>query len=98
MGAGLARQCAHVFSRIRMVMDAAGGTTGDILKLTIHLVDHRDRVALNAEWLAMFPDPADRPARQVLSAQLADGALIHADLLAVLPVPDPRDRSRRSPS
>lgn len=32
----------------------------------------------------MFPAPQSRPARQVMAAQLDRGALIQADLLAVL--------------
>ena len=32
----------------------------------------------------MFPDPANRPARQVMAAQLDGGAVVHCDLFAVL--------------
>ncbi|GGD70724.1 RidA family protein [Microbacterium murale] len=84
MPEGLDEQCANVFQHIRALMDAAGGSTDDILKLTIHLTTYRDRDALNREWSAMFPDPASRPARQVLAAELDGGALVHADVLAVL--------------
>jgi enamine deaminase RidA (YjgF/YER057c/UK114 family) len=85
MPATLEEQCANVFGHVRALLAAAGGSTADILKLTIHLADPRDRAALNREWLVMFPDPANRPARQVLAARLDSGALIHCDLLAVLP-------------
>jgi 2-iminobutanoate/2-iminopropanoate deaminase len=89
MPTDLAAQCANVFALVRAVMAAAGGSTDDVLKLTVHLADPHDRAALNAEWLSMFPDPASRPARQVLAAVLDGGALIHVDLLAVLtPSPD----------
>lgn len=84
MPAGLAEQCANVFEHIRTVMAAAGGTTDDILKLTVWLADYRDREALNDQWLSMFPDPASRPARQVVAAQLDGGSLVQCDLLAVL--------------
>jgi len=84
MPAGVDEQCINVFGHIRALMDAAGGSTDDILKVTIHLSSYRDRAALNREWLEMFPDTASRPTRQVLAAQLDGGALIHADLLAVL--------------
>lgn len=85
MPASLDEQCRNVFARIREVMDAAGGGVDSILKLTVHLADYRDRDALNREWSAMFPDAESRPARQVLKAELDGGALIHADLLAVIP-------------
>ncbi|BBA96351.1 hypothetical protein RVR_1611 [Actinacidiphila reveromycinica] len=80
----LARQCANVFTHVRALMAAVGGSTDDILKMTFRLADPRDRDALNREWLAMFPDPARRPARQSLAAELDGAALVHCDLLAVL--------------
>jgi enamine deaminase RidA (YjgF/YER057c/UK114 family) len=80
----MALQCANVFAQVRALMTAAGGTTQDILKMTFHLADFRDRGALNSEWLSMFPDPNSRPARQAIAAGLDGGALIHCDLLAVL--------------
>ncbi|MEU2200202.1 RidA family protein [Isoptericola sp. NPDC019482] len=84
---GLDAQCANVFRHVCAVLAAAGGGPGDILKLTVHLVDPGDREALNREWTALFPDPADRPARQVVAATLGGGALVHVDLLAVLEEP-----------
>jgi len=81
---GLDEQCANVFHHIRALMDAAGGSTDDILKLTFWVTAYRDRGALNREWEACFPDPASRPARQVMQAHLDQGALIHCDVLAVL--------------
>ncbi|MBY8859202.1 RidA family protein [Nocardia sp. CA2R105] len=80
----LDQQCANVFEHVRALLAAAGGTTDDILKMTFWLADYRDRAALNREWLAMFPDPANRPARQAVAAQLDGGSRIHCDLLAVL--------------
>ena len=85
MPVDLASQVANVFEHIRHLMAAAGGGPEHILKLNIHLVDYRDRAALNEHWLQMFPDPASRPARQVMSATLDRGALIQADLLAIVP-------------
>lgn len=80
----LDRQCANVFAHVRAVLAAAGGSTDDILKMTFHLAEYRNREALNREWLAMFPDPASRPARQAMAALLDGGSLIQCDLLAVL--------------
>jgi len=77
-------QCANVFRHVRAVLAAAGGSPDDILKLTVRLADPSDRGALNRESVEMFPDPADRPARQVVAATLGGGALVHADLWAVL--------------
>lgn len=78
------QQFAHVFTHVRNLMAEVGGTTDDILKMTFHLVDPDDREALNREWLAMFPDPARRPARQAIAARLGRNAVVHCNLLAVL--------------
>lgn len=84
MPVGLDAQCAVVFDRVRSLMAAAGGSTDDILKLTLWVSDYRDRDAINREWCAMFPDAATRPARQVMQSHLDGGALVHADVWAVL--------------
>lgn len=81
---GLDAQCANVFAHVRQLLAAAGGSTDDIAKMTFHLIDYRDREALNREWLAMFPDPESRPARHAVAATLDGGARIHCDLVAVL--------------
>lgn len=84
MPEGLEEQCANVFAHVRALLAEAGGSTEDIAKMTFHLARYRDREALNRQWVAMFPDPATRPARQVLAAALDGGALVHCDLVAVL--------------
>ncbi|MFF2274009.1 RidA family protein [Agromyces sp. NPDC058136] len=82
--ADLDTQVTLVFARVREVMAAVGGGVGDILKLTLWVADHRDREAINREWIAMFPDAADRPARQVMAAPLDRGCLVQAELTAVI--------------
>jgi len=84
MPTDLATQCANAFHHVRSVMTAAGGSVDDVLKLTVHLSDARDREALNDEWTRMFPDAATRPVRQVIAATLDGDARIHVDILAVI--------------
>jgi len=81
----LDEQVRIVFERIAELLAAAGGTPADILKITFWVERYRDREAINREWTAMFPDPASRPARQIMKAQLDEGALLQADVVAVLP-------------
>jgi len=85
--AELDAQVRIVFERIAELMQAAGGTTADILKVTIWVERYRDRDAINREWTAMFPDPDTRPARQIIKAELDEGALLQADVVAILPDP-----------
>lgn len=84
MPPSLDEQCANVFVHVRAVLAAAGGSTDDIIKMTFWLADYREREALNREWIAMFPDPQNMPARQVVAAQLDGGSLMQCDLVAVL--------------
>lgn len=86
-------QLVNVFAHVRELMTAAGGSVEDIVKMTFWLVDFRDRAALNREWVAMFPDPANRPARHAVQAHLDGGLLVQADLVAVLDS-DPSDTNR----
>lgn len=81
-------QMANVFRHVRTLLEVAGGSIDDIVKMTFWLADYRDRDALNREWLAMFPDAASRPARQAMAAQLDGGSLVQCDLVAVLATPE----------
>lgn len=80
----LDEQVAHIFGHVRALMAAVGGSIDDVMKMTVWLVNFRDRDALNREWLAMFPDAASRPARHVQQADLDRGLLVQADVVAVL--------------
>ena len=81
----LAEQCAVMFANVRAIIAAAGGTPGDIIKMTVWLADVGDRKALNEEWLKLFPDPHSRPARHALPLPEAEGkALVKCDFTAVI--------------
>lgn len=84
MPASIDEQCSNLFAQVRDLLGAAGGSADDIAKMTFWLATYRDREALNREWVAMFPDPENRPARQAMAADLDDGCLIQCDLVAVL--------------
>ena len=78
-------QIANVFGYIRHDIEAAGGTVDDIVKVTFWVKDPgKQRAALNAEWVKMFPDPASRPARHTQHLPAESRALVQADFIAVL--------------
>jgi 2-iminobutanoate/2-iminopropanoate deaminase len=77
-------QCAVMFDHVREILKAAGGTTDDIIKMSIWLKDPSDRAALNAEWTAMFPDPESRPARHAFPLEGESPVMIQCDFMAVL--------------
>ena len=83
-GATLEEQCALMFAHVRRITEAAGGNTGDIIKMTVWMKDRSQRAALNKPWLEMFPDPNARPARHTMNGDLEGDKLIECDFVAVL--------------
>ena len=80
----LEEQAELMFSRLRDVVEAAGGSTADVIKVTMWMPNRGDRDAVNRFWLEMFPDAADRPARQTVDTQLDGEKLIQCDFVAVI--------------
>jgi 2-iminobutanoate/2-iminopropanoate deaminase len=80
----LEAQCRLMFQHLRSVLAAAGAGPEHILKLTIWLKNRDQREPVNREWLAMFPDRNDMPARQAMQADLDGGKLVQCDCLAVI--------------
>jgi 2-iminobutanoate/2-iminopropanoate deaminase len=81
--ATLAEQCAMMFGNVRRIIEGAGGTTDNIVKMTVWMVDRGQRGVLNEEWVRMFPDPATRPARHTMQSALDMGKLVECDFVAV---------------
>ncbi|MBV9564656.1 MAG: RidA family protein [Bradyrhizobium sp.] len=77
-------QCANVFAHMQATVEAAGGSTDDIIKVTVWLQDRAQRGPLNVEWLKMFPDEHSRPARHSMQMDMAGGALVQCDFTAVI--------------
>ena len=84
MPADMDTQCVNLFAHVREIVEAAGGTTDDIIKMTVWLREFRDRVALNREWEALFPDPNNRPARHAIAAELDGDMQVQCDFVAIL--------------
>ena len=80
----LDEQCALMFRYVREVMQKAGGTTDDIIKVSVAMKDASNREVLNKHWTALFPDAAARPARHTEQKDLAHGLLIQCDIVGVI--------------
>ena len=78
------RQAELVFNNIRTLLDKAGGTPDNIARMTIFLKDLAYRDLVNEQWLKMFPNEDDRPARHALQVDLPRGMLIQVEIIAVL--------------
>lgn len=84
MPQSLEAQCANMFAHMKAIVEAAGGSTDDIIKMTVWLKDRSQRGPLNAEWVKMFPDEHSRPARHSLQSDMEGGALVQCDFTAVI--------------
>lgn len=79
-------QCANMFGHVKTIIDAAGGSPADIVKMTVWLRDHSHRQPVNDEWVKLFPDHDDRPARHALPLVAEGPSLVQCDVTAVLSV------------
>jgi 2-iminobutanoate/2-iminopropanoate deaminase len=77
-------QIAQAFANVRQLLEMAGGGPADLAKVDVRLADLALRPAVNAAWVAMFPDPDDRPVRHVSKADLTGGHLIQLEIVAHL--------------
>lgn len=76
-------QADLMFDNLRTIVEAAGLTCGDIVKLTIWIASPEGRAAVNGPWVRMFPDSDSRPARHILAHDLPGGMLVQCEALAV---------------
>lgn len=76
-------QARLMFSNLARIMDAAGAGMDRVARMTVYVKVPEARAAVNAEWLAAFPDPASRPARHTLvNEQLPANMLVQCDATA----------------
>ncbi len=84
MPAALEDQVVNMFGHIKSLVEAAGGTMDDVVKLNVLMQDSSKRAAVNDVWLKVFPDERSRPARQTAQVNLEGGMLVQCDFLAVI--------------
>jgi 2-iminobutanoate/2-iminopropanoate deaminase len=80
----LADETAQLFRNIRAVLKTGGTGTEAVAKMTFFVRERNARDAINAEWVAMFPEPSDRPVRHTLVQELPAVLRVQADVLAVI--------------
>jgi 2-iminobutanoate/2-iminopropanoate deaminase len=77
-------QARLAFENMASLVRAAGGDTGDIAHVTVFLKNRDDKKFVDDQWLAMFPDPEDRPARHAVTAERSGSMLVQLEIIAVL--------------
>jgi 2-iminobutanoate/2-iminopropanoate deaminase len=80
-------QCRRMFDHVDAIVTAADGSLADVAKVSVRLADTGNRGLLNDVWCAVFPDPADRPARQVTVGTTRPHILVQCEVVAVLRTP-----------
>lgn len=78
-----AAEVAQAFANLRAILDAAGGSMDQVVKVTVFMPDRSVRTHLNPVWEEHFPDPEARPARHTLQVPLT-GMRLQLEAIAVL--------------
>ena len=68
-------QVRQAFENLRLILDAAGASPDDVAQVLVTLTDRAHRALVNEHWLALFPDPGSRPARNTSERELPGGSL-----------------------
>jgi enamine deaminase RidA (YjgF/YER057c/UK114 family) len=79
---GAAGQAYFGLRNIVALAEAGGMTADDIGHVTVLVQDYADLDAIDKEWCAIFPDPSNRPARQVMQLGLQRRARAQFHMLA----------------
>jgi len=81
---GIEAQTHQALENLAAVLESAGASMGDLVKVTIFYADVDDFAVLNEIYAQHMPDPP--PARSApANVQLPRGLLISIDAIAVLP-------------
>jgi len=78
---GLEQQARQIFSNVSAVLEAAGKSLADVVRVGVFLTDMADFAALNAVYAQYFEQPY--PARTTVAvAALPLGATVEIDIVA----------------
>jgi len=78
------KQSEQAFINMNEIVEAPGGTTDGIGKVILYLKNFKHRELVNEQWLKMFADENNRPARHVMQAGLQEETFIQLDVIASL--------------
>ena len=80
----VASQAKFAFQNMVSLLAAGGATPDHVAKMTVFIKDESARAPINEEWLKLYPDPHDRPARHTLTYDLRGGMLLQLEVVAVV--------------
>ncbi|MFZ5827379.1 MAG: RidA family protein [Bacillota bacterium] len=76
-------QTRQVLENIRSILEAAGCSMADVVKVNAHLADIKDFAAYNEVYREHFPEPL--PARTTVQSVLPGPFSVEIDVIALLP-------------
>jgi len=82
-GSTIEEQTRQTLSNVKAILEAAGTSLDDCVKITVYLKDMGDFERFNAVYETFFADP--KPTRATVQAVLVPGALIEIDAIAYRP-------------
>jgi 2-iminobutanoate/2-iminopropanoate deaminase len=81
---GAAGQAYFGLRNIKSLAESGGMSMSDVGHVTVLVQDYADLPAIDAEWSAVFPDPDDRPARQIMQLGLQRRSRAQFHMLAAV--------------
>jgi 2-iminobutanoate/2-iminopropanoate deaminase len=81
VGETVEEQTARVLENIKVILEAAGASMGDVVKVAVHLSDLAYFQRVNQVYATYFPDP--KPVRTTVGSQLP-GIMVEIDAIAYL--------------
>lgn len=81
VGGGITEQAHQVFQNVKNLIEAAGRTMADVVKVTVFMADMDDFATVNGIYAQYFTEPY--PARSAVAVRsLPKGALIEVEVVA----------------
>lgn len=81
IGETIEEQTTRVLENVKAVLDAAGASMSDVVKVAVHLSDLANFQRFNQVYATFFPDP--KPTRTTVGSQLP-GILVEIDAIAYI--------------
>jgi enamine deaminase RidA (YjgF/YER057c/UK114 family) len=77
-------QIRNAFDNVKTLIENAGGTMEDIVKVQVFLKDRDMRPMVNELWETLFPDEHSRPVRHTIGGPLPANYVIQIEFIAVV--------------
>ena len=81
VGETIEEQTERVLENVKAVLEAAGASMSDVVKVAVHLSDLANFQRFNQVYATFFPDP--KPTRTTVGSQLP-GILVEIDAIAYI--------------